>query len=157
MTYAKPPSYTVTALARELGVTHPQVSQWKAAGMPFSKAGRITMAAAVLWLRNDARRERPKMGASDAAGRRAAAEAELAELKVARERGDVVPAEDVYRQAEEEATRVRSLLTQMASAHAPLVAQECACDIRTASRVLRKVADLVSDQLASEDAEEEAA
>jgi phage terminase Nu1 subunit (DNA packaging protein) len=156
MTDQKQPTYTVTVLARALGVTHPQVSAWKAAGMPF-KSGRITLAAAVHWLRNDARRERPRVGAGEANERRAAAEAELAELKLARERGDVVPAADVYAQAEEEATRVRSALTQMASQHAPMVASRLGCGLREASAVLRELADAVSAGLSTDDVEEEAA
>lgn len=152
----KQPSYTVSTLALALGVSGSQISQWKAAGMPFPKSGKITMAAAVLWLRNHAMRERPKVGASEANERRAAAEAELAELKLARERGDVVPASDVYAQAEEEATRVRSALTQMASAHAPMVAARLGCGLREASAVLRELADAVSSGLATDDTEEAA-
>jgi phage terminase Nu1 subunit (DNA packaging protein) len=147
----------VTTLSQALDVSQPQVSQWKAAGMPFNKAGRIRLSDAVRWLRERASRNRPKLGASEANERRAAAEAELAELKLARERGDVVPAADVYAQAEEEATRVRSALTQMASQHAPMVAARLGCGLREASAVLRELADAVSAGLSTEDVEEEAA
>src|SRR5690606_13054494 len=98
-------TYGVSALAALLGVTQQQVSQWKAAGMPFQR-GKVTTAAAVRWLREHERRQRPRIGASEANDRRAAAEAELAELKLARERADVVPAIAVRAAAEDEAARV---------------------------------------------------
>jgi phage terminase Nu1 subunit (DNA packaging protein) len=153
----KAPLYTVGQLAAALDVTSQQVSQWKAAGMPFSKAGKITMAAAVRWLRERAARDRGRVDANKVGERTREIEMELAELKLARELGTVVPAGEVQAAAEEEAVRVRGLLTQMASQHAPMVATECACDIRTASRVLRRLADAVSAQLASDEPEEEAA
>ena len=153
----KQPVYTVSALALALDVTQPQVSQWKAAGMPFGKNGRISMSDAVRWLRERERRERPKIGASEANERRAAAEAELAELKLAKERGDVTPTSEVYAAAEEEATRVRSALTQMASSHAPMVAARLGCGLREASAVLRELADAVSASLSNDEVEGEAA
>jgi hypothetical protein len=153
----KQPVYTVSGLALALDVTQPQVSQWKAAGMPFGRTGRIAMSAAVAWLRERERRARPKVGASEANERRAAAEAEMAELKLARELSEVVPAADVLARAEDEAVRVRAALTQMASTHAPMVAARLGCGLREASALLREIADAVSASLANEDAEEEAA
>jgi phage terminase Nu1 subunit (DNA packaging protein) len=153
----KQPVYTAAQLAQMLDVTQPQVSQWKAAGMPFGKNGRVSMAAAVRWLRERASQTRTKIGASEANERRAAAEAQLAEVKLARELGEVVPAADVLAAAEDEAARVRAALTQMASTHAPMVAARLGCGLREASALLREIADAVSASLANEEQEEEAA
>lgn len=125
--------------------------------MPFTKAGRITMAAAVRWLRERAARDRPRVDASKVGERVREVELELAELKLARELGSVVPVEEARKAAEEEATRVRSALTQMASAHAPMVAARLGCGLREASAVLRELADAVSAALSTDDVEEEAA
>lgn len=154
----KQPLYTVTTLAQALDVTQPQVSQWKAAGLPFGKNGKVTLAAAVRWLRERERRDRPgRIDASKVGERTREIELELAEIKLARELGSVVPTEEVAAAAEEEATRVRSALTQMASTHAPLVAARLGCGLREASALLREIADAVSATLANEDAAEEAA
>ena len=154
-----PVTYGVNSLAQALGVTSQQVSQWKAAGMPFGKTGRILLKDAVRWLREHERRSRPKIGASEANERRAAAEAELAELKLARERGDVVPAAEVQAAAEDEAARVAGVLSQMASEFAPMVAARLGCTLRQASAVLREVSDGVRSRLAAPDTDtqEEAA
>lgn len=155
----KAPSYRVGELAAVLGVVQPQVSQWKAAGMPFTAAGTIRLDKAVRWLRDYERRERPKIGRSESDERRAAAEAELAELKLARERGDVVPAVAVQAAAEDEAARVAGVLSQVPSEFAPLVAAELGCGLRQASAVLRRVSDGVRARLAAADVDtnEEAA
>ena len=153
------PLCTPTELAAALDVSKPQVSAWRTAGMPFTKAGRIRLSEAVRWLRDRAAKDRPKIGASEANERRAAAEAELAELKVAKERGDVVPAAEVYAAAEEEVLRYRTAVQQMASSEAPLVAARLNCSHREASAVLREVADRVLSGLSDDDppAQEEAA
>jgi phage terminase Nu1 subunit (DNA packaging protein) len=154
----KPPLYTVTTLAHALDLSQPQVSQWKALGMPFSKSGKISMADAVRWLRDRAAKDRPKIGASEANERRAAAEAQLAELKLALEMGEVTPTGDVRAMAEEEILRFRTAVQQMASSEAPYVAARLNCSHREASAVLREVADRVLSGLAGDDvAEEEAA
>ena len=153
----KPPLYTVTTLSQALDVSQPQVSAWRTAGMPFTKAGRITMAVAVRWLRDRAAKDRPKIGASEANERRAAAEAQLAELKLALEMGEVTPAADVRGAAEEEVLRFRTAVQQMASSEAPLVAARLNCSHREASAVLREVADRVLSGLASDDSVEEEA
>lgn len=152
----KPPTYTVTALATALGVAQPQVSEWKRNGMPF-KAGRIGLADAVAWLRTWERRERKRMSGGEAVERRAAAEAELAELKLARERGDVVPAAEVLAAAEDEATRVAGVLSQIPSEFAPVVAARLGVTLRQASAVLREVADGARARLAAQDEDGEQA
>jgi phage terminase Nu1 subunit (DNA packaging protein) len=143
--------YTVTTLSQALDVSQPQVSAWRTAGMPFNKAGRITMAVAVRWLRDRAAKDRPKIGASEANERRAAAEAQLAELKLALEMGEVTPTGDVRAMAEEEILRFRTAVQQMASSEAPLVAARLNCSHREASAVLREVADRVLSGLAGDD------
>ena len=149
------PLCTPTELAAALDVSKPQVSAWKTAGMPFTKAGRIRLSEAVRWLRDRAAKDRPKIGASEANERRAAAEAQLAELKLALEMGEVTPTADVRGAAEEEVLRFRTAVQQMASSEAPLVAARLNCSHREASAVLREVADRVLSSLASEDAVEE--
>lgn len=153
-----PPSFNVSGLAVALGYDQALVSRWKAQGMPF-KSGKITLAAAVHWLRDRDRAERPKASRSEADDRRAVAEAELAELKLARERADVVPAVAVQAAAEDEAARVAGVLSQMPSEFAPVVAARLGCGLREASAVLRVVSDGVRARLAAPDAEsvEEAA
>jgi phage terminase Nu1 subunit (DNA packaging protein) len=150
--------YNVSELARALGVAQPQVSQWKAAGMPF-KNGRTTLAAAVRWLREHERRQRPRIGAGEAQERRAAAEAELAELRLARERADLILAADAQSAAEDEAVRVGGVVSQIPTEFAPLLAQRLGVTLRQASAVLREVADGVRVRLAAPDLdrEEEAA
>jgi terminase small subunit / prophage DNA-packing protein len=152
MSAAKPPAYTVTTLARALGVSHPQVSQWKGEGMPFTPAGRITIPAAVRWLRERERRERPRLGASESNDRRAAAEAQLAELRLAKELGEVVMASDVLARDEDEVMRVRAIVLSMTT-HAPLLATRCGCTLREASAALRDLAEVVLSELAKPDDE----
>ena len=154
----KTPLYTVGQLATALDVTQPQVSQWKAAGMPFTKAGKITMAVAVRWLRERAARDRGRVDASKVGERTREVELELAELRLARELGYVVPVEEVQASAEEEILRFRTAVQQMASSEAPYVAARLNCSHREASAVLREVADRVLSGLAGdEQVEEEAA
>jgi hypothetical protein len=150
-----PPSYNVSALAVVVGADQAQVSRWKLAGMPFAKNGKIRLDRAWAWIREYERRDRPKMGASEANERRAAAEAELAELKLARERGDVVPASAVLAAAEDEAARVKGVVTQLASEFAPMLAARLGCGLRDASAVLREVSDGVSRRLAAQDDNEQ--
>lgn len=153
----KLPLYTITTLSQALDVSQPQVSAWKTAGMPFSRNGRISMADAVRWLRDRAAKDRPRVGISEANERRMVADAELAELKLARERGDVTPTADVYASAEEEIIRFRTALTQMASAEAPFLASRMNCHHREAAAVLREIADRTLAGLSTDEAEEEAA
>ena len=152
------PLCTPTELAAALDVSKPQVSAWKTAGMPFTKAGRIRLSEAVRWLRDRAAKDRPKIGASEANERRAAAEAQLAEAKLAQVLADLVPASEMRASAEEEILRFRTAVQQMASSEAPYVAARLNCSHREASAVLREVADRVLSGLAGDDvAEEEAA
>lgn len=154
-----PVTFGVNSLAQAIGVTQQQVSQWKAAGMPFGRTGRILLKDAVRWLRDHERRERPRIGASEANERRAAAEAELAELKLARERGDVVLAAEALAKMEDENARVAGILAQLASEYAPLVASRTGCGLRDASAVLREIGDGLRRRLAAgdTDTQEEAA
>jgi phage terminase Nu1 subunit (DNA packaging protein) len=144
-------TYTVSTLARLVREDQAQVSRWKAEGMPFDRNGRITAAAAWAWIRTHERRERKRLSRSEADERRAAAEAELAELKLARERADVVPAAAVLAAAEDEAARVRGVLTQLHTEFAPLVAARLTCGLRDASAVLREISDGVCARLAAQD------
>jgi hypothetical protein len=119
--------------------------------MPFGADGRITLASAVHWLRERAAQERPKIGASEANDRRAAAEAHLAELRLARELALVVPADEARQCAEEEIGRVRAIVAQIPSTHAPLIAKRLNCSHREAAAVLRELAELVATDLAAPD------
>lgn len=155
----RPARYHVSGLALAVGIDQAQVSRWKAAGMPFKADGKIDLPTAVRWIREHERRDRPQMSVTDAAQRKLAAEAELAELKVARERGDVVLASDVRAAAEDEAARVAGVLSQLPSEFAPLLAARLGVTVRAASAVLREVSDGVRSRLAGQDVEsnEEAA
>jgi phage terminase Nu1 subunit (DNA packaging protein) len=153
----KPPHYTVSSLALVWDVDQAQVSRWKAAGMPFTKAGRISLAAATRWVREYERRERPKGNASEAMDRRAIAESELAELRLARERGDVVPAAEVLAASEEEQARVVGCLTQTPSGVAPHLAATYGLPLRTAAAIARDVIDHARELLASDDEDNDTA
>lgn len=135
----------------------PQISLWKSTGMPFGENGRIPLDVATRWLRQWERREKMKASGTDAGQRVREAEAELMELRLARELGEVVLASEARAAAAAEITRVRTTIQQMASTCAQIIAVECGCDVRTAARGLRKSSDVVLAQLANGDAEEEAA
>lgn len=147
--------FNVSGLAVALGVDQALVSRWKLTGMPFGANGKITLARAWAWMREHERRERPAVKRTDADDRKALADAELAELKLARERADVVPAVAVQAAAEDEAARVAGVLSQVPSEFAPLVAAELGCGLRQASAVLRRVSDGVRARLAAQDTESE--
>jgi phage terminase Nu1 subunit (DNA packaging protein) len=154
MHMARTPLYTVTTLAAALELSQPQVSQWKSLGMPFSKAGRISMADAVGWLRDRASKDRPRIGVSESQERKAAADAETAELNLAKLKGTLVAASDMRREVEDEALRVRAIVRQMAPNYAPLLAARLSCGLREAFAVLQEVGDEVSRQMARRDAED---
>jgi phage terminase Nu1 subunit (DNA packaging protein) len=154
-----PLSYNVSGLAHAIGVDQAQVSRWKLAGLPFGKNGKVSLARAVAWIREHERRERPKTGRKEVDDRLAEVQLEREELKLARERAEVAPASDVLAAAEEEASRVRGVLTQLHTEFSPLVAARLSCGLREASAVLREISDGVCARLAAQDtdANEEAA
>lgn len=148
-----PPEYSVSTLARALDVDQAQVSRWKAAGMRFDARGRVSLAAAVAWLREHERRERPQKSGKEITDRLAQIDLERAELRLLRERDAVVLRADVEQAAEEEALRVAAIVGGLATLAVPLLVAQTGCTRATAALTARAIADGLRDRLASEDEE----
>jgi hypothetical protein len=121
----------VRAMARELGCAPSLVSRYKGAGMPLE-----TTAAAREWLAANVRPDprtpfSPPPPPADlgedfqaARARREAAEADLAELKLAEQRGELVRAADVRAIYARRAAALRDGLRQIPARVASVVAAE---------------------------------
>jgi hypothetical protein len=96
-------------------------------------------------------RGRTRMGLSEAEERKAGADAALAELRLERERGAVVPASEVRAAAEEEAIRVQTIVLQLPTDQAAKLAERLGCTVRDAMVALRDVADALARRLAEPD------
>jgi terminase small subunit / prophage DNA-packing protein len=150
----------VETIARVLGISARRVQQLVKEGMPQISRGRYPLIGCVQWYIKYWQ-DRAEARASDTLSfdavrtRKVAAEAELAEIDLARARGIVVPAPQVAAAAEEEVLRFRTAVQQMSSSEAPLVAQRLNCSHREASKVLREVADRVLSGLAADETVEE--
>lgn len=141
------------ALAALLGVDPTEVTKWKSQGCPHTPDGRWVVSEVVRWLRAR-EKSAERMRADEADERRKAAEAQLAELKLARERGEVVPVPDVQRQAEDEAGRVRGVIATIPTEDAPSLAAALGCSMREASAWLRGQSDRILMRLATAEEEE---
>jgi phage terminase Nu1 subunit (DNA packaging protein) len=110
---------TNIAIANHLGVDKALITRYRREGMPNS-----SLESADAWYRQNVNRrvrvdEVPDYQESRA--RREAAEAELAELKAAQLRKELVPVADVERQWSGEAGRVREAFLQLADRLAPVL------------------------------------
>lgn len=107
------------AIARHLKVSGALITRYTEQGMP-----QTSLADAEAWyLENVNRRIRPEAipDYQESRARREAAEAELAELKAAQLRRELVPVADVERQWSGEAGRVREAFLQLADRLAPVL------------------------------------
>lgn len=149
-----PEPVTGRALAALLGVDPAEVTKWKSQGCPHTPDNRYVVAAVYRWrLEREASSE--KMDAAEAKRAREAAEAQLAELRLARERGEVVAVADVQAQAEAEAGRVRGVIQTIPTEWAPSLAAAVGCSMRDAAAWLRTQSDGILNRLATADTEEE--
>jgi phage terminase Nu1 subunit (DNA packaging protein) len=157
-------------LAALLGLSTRQVRNLVDAGMPVvSEGGKLWYdgPACVAWYvgeKEKAAKSDRSVEAIDEARERARKlrfEADLAELKVARERREVAPMSEWRAAADDEAARVGGVIGQMPSEFASVLAARLGVSVRQASAVLREIADGVRARLAAGDvddqSEEEAA
>lgn len=110
---------TNVAIANHLGVDKALITRYRREGMPNS-----SLDEADAWYRQNVnRRVRPDEvpDYQESRARREAAEAELAELKAAQLRRELVPVADVERQWSGEAGRVREAFLQLADRLAPVL------------------------------------
>jgi phage terminase Nu1 subunit (DNA packaging protein) len=135
------PLCAAVEIARAFGVSQQRVSQWKSAGMPFSAAGRISLAAALAWVLERDRQQAVRMGRSEARERLAVVKAELAELQLARELADVCLASEVAEAAEYQRARVLRIVRAMPERYGPHLAARLGCSVKRAVAVLRTIAD----------------
>jgi hypothetical protein len=136
----------VAVIARVLGVTPRRVQQLAKEGLPTVGRGKYPLVPCVQWYIKywqDRAEARSSMVLSlDAVrARKLTAEAEMAEIDLARARADVIDRESVRRAAEAEAARTGALLGQMASMEAPWLAERAGITLRLSSSVLRELSD----------------
>jgi phage terminase Nu1 subunit (DNA packaging protein) len=122
------------AFGELLGVTPATVGEWLEAGLPAEREGngawRISTALGVAWLEARARATAERMNETpadeaDGRARKALADAALAELKLARLRGEVVPIEDYRREFGRVCTGLREVVMAIPARYA---AQLVGCD-----------------------------
>jgi phage terminase Nu1 subunit (DNA packaging protein) len=132
---------TAAELARLYGVSDQAVSGWKSAGAPFGPDRRISLAEFRRWehhaIKSQAEAKAAPTTEDEARARKLSAEAELAEVKLARERGQVVAVEDAAGAYERRVTRLRQAVAAIPGTYAQqIVGLETTGD---AMRVLRDV------------------
>ena len=125
----KTPTITSAEFAADHGVSLRRVQQWIAEGMPYRDVNgerRIARVDANKWLRAyereqaEARAKKPS-GLVESEERKAAADAQLAELKLAREQGQVVEIEETRRTVAAMLTQLRAQLLSLPARWAPKV------------------------------------
>lgn len=88
-------SLTAAQLAKLLGITEQRIRQWADLGCPQVRKGRYTVAAVFKWrVEREAARVKERTNAGSPLQQKLRAEAELKELQLARERGELMPAEE---------------------------------------------------------------
>ncbi|MCC7132489.1 MAG: terminase small subunit [Gemmatimonadales bacterium] len=122
----KTPTVSVTEFAADHGLTSRRVQQWIAEGMPYRDEGgnrRIVRAEANRWIREKERDEATKAATpdstDDAERRKATADAQLAELRLARETGQVVPIDEATKAVEDMLGQLRAQLLTLPARWAP--------------------------------------
>ncbi len=141
---------TAAGLARVLGVSDQAVSQWKAAGAPFGADGRVTQAEFRRWelaaVKAQAEAKAAPTSEDEARARKLAAEAERAELALARERGQVVTVADAAAGLAAQCAELRAAVVAMPGRYAAdLVGLD---DVGAAMLVLRRMQHELLDALA---------
>lgn len=112
-------------LCRQLGISEPTMSEYRKAGAPFGADNRTTKAEFRRWelatVRAQAAARATPTSEDEARARKLAAEAEMAELKLARERGQVVTVTDAAAAYEARLVPVRAALMAVPGRWAPEV------------------------------------
>lgn len=116
-------------LAELQGVSLPTITAWMAEGMPVAqKGGRgvsygFDNAEVTEWriAREQARGKRVAESEKDAKGRKTSAEADLAEMKAAQLRSELVVLADIVADVQNDLTKVRARLLAIPTRAAPLV------------------------------------
>lgn len=162
----KTETLTLAQVAKLLNVSHETIRTYRKRGMPTrTVSGRPAFVAAEVlpWRIEDVRREERERSSPDEAQertRKLAAEASLAELRLARERGEVVPAAEVESEMERLCLNLRSRIVTMRGKWAPALlglstmAEATATLDRVADdllRSLREGADDLEDEADAED------
>jgi len=140
---------TQSEFARRHGVSRQRISTLVKQGLPRLDNGRVDSDAADAWMAanlDHARRERQRGGDGTARERKEAAQAALAELDLARRRGELVERAAVEQAAFERARLERDGWLTWVSQVAPTVAAELGVSERDAFTVLDR---LVRERLTS--------
>lgn len=143
-------------LATLAGVAPATVDTWLAAGLPAERQGNgaweINTAAAIAWLEQRARdsveRERPTADAETMAQaelRKAVADAGVAELKLQRLRGEMVPLEEYRKELRRVLGRVRGRIAAIPGEYAPRILEPL--DMPRATVLLRGLVAAVLAEL----------
>ncbi len=129
------------AFAATFGISESQLERLFQQGMPHEKKGRkvmIPMPAGRVWyheyLVNKGKKEAAPKDIDDAKLRKMAAEAELAELELSRERDELMTADDFFKEVGDSFSRVRAKLLNLAprlagAAFGATTIQECQAKI----------------------------
>lgn len=148
-------------LANVFGVTLPTIDAWRERGMPFVTEGRLgrewefeTRACIDWWIEQQARRTRAS-GSTDpefesieeAERRKRIAQADRAEVYVAKEAGILVPIDEVAAVVAEEHSRVRSRLLSIPNELRPAVLTFLAHDRPAAEQLLASAEEGILEAL----------
>ncbi len=139
---------TAAELARVYRVSDQAVSAWRKAGAPFGDDGKTTLPAFRAWeLAAEAAKAQAKATPTtedEARARKLSAEAELAEVKLARERGQVVAIEDAAAEYERRTTRLRQAVAAVPGTYAQQIV-----GLETTGEAMRVLRDVVASLLAA--------
>jgi len=116
------PTVTVTELTELLAVNDETVRLWRQKGCPHQverNRPRFVVAKVVGWLREQERRAAEPTSLAESEERKAKADAQLAELKLERERGLVVPVDEAASIVEAMLGQLRSTLLTVPQRVAP--------------------------------------
>lgn len=149
---------TATELGDLLGVTVGQVSNWKAASMPFRmKSGRpvYVVRDCVRWLREEEQRKaREDAGAPDKAveeARKMRAQADMAEMERDVMAGALVPRDAADKAQLAENIRARAILLASPSVHAQRIADTLDVPVRSVAKAIDGMMREILTRLAEQD------
>lgn len=142
--------------AKIAGVRPQTVEEWIAAGLPAERAGngpwQIRTALALRWHEDQARDAAARPADKDTPAnmleaelRKAVADAELAELKLARLRGEVVPIEEYGKELRRVLGRVRGRIAAVPGEYAPRILEPL--DMPRAVALLRELTTSLLQEL----------
>jgi hypothetical protein len=117
MTHDRTEALTIRRQAAMMATTHQSVVGWRRQGMPHTWPDCMRWREAQL--REQGRREVSPTDESEARARKLAAEAALAEIELARARGEVVPVADVERELGQVLDGLRARVLALPGKYAP--------------------------------------